>query len=188
MSVGSGLHAGEIECLVSRLVDNVRWLGVFARDELPDLTREIRPWCLILNTDSKDQPETHWLARYAHSARSIELFDSFGFSLCMSSLDFLDPLHSSYSLQSPSTSVFGHYCIVYIYLRSHNYSLYDIYDLLTDISNHDEWLKQYIYNMQICFFILNPCHRLTVLVNVANYNINFIKPIKCNRNEMNEIK
>ena len=54
MSVGSGLYAGEIECLLSRLVDNVRWLGVFARDELPDLTREIRPWCLILNTDPKD--------------------------------------------------------------------------------------------------------------------------------------
>ena len=75
MSVGGGLHAGEIECLVSRLVDNVRWLGVFARDELPDLTREIRLWCLILNTDPKDQPGTHWLALYAPSARSIELFD-----------------------------------------------------------------------------------------------------------------
>ena len=79
MSVGSGLHAGEIECLVSRLVDNVRWHGVFARDELPDLTREIGPWCLILNTDPKYQPGTHWLALYALSARSIELFDSFCF-------------------------------------------------------------------------------------------------------------
>ena len=75
MSVGSGVHTGEIECLVSRLVDNVRWLGVFARDELPDLTCEIQPWCLILNTDPKDQPGTHWLALYAPSARSTELFD-----------------------------------------------------------------------------------------------------------------
>ena len=91
MSVGSGLHAGEIECLVSKLVDNVHWLGVFARDELPDLTREIRPWCLIFNTDSKNQPGTHWLALYAFSAGSIELFDSFGFSPSMYSLDFLDP-------------------------------------------------------------------------------------------------
>ena len=81
MSGGSGLHAGEIECLVSRLVDNVRWLGVFARDELPDLTPEIRPWFLILNTDPKDQPGTHWLALYAPIARNIELFDSFGLLL-----------------------------------------------------------------------------------------------------------
>ena len=159
MSVGSGLHAGEIECLLSRLVDNVRWLGVFARDELPDLTRKIRPWCLILNTDPNDQPGTHWLALYAPAARSIELFDSFGFSPSMYSLDYIDPLHSSYSLQSLSTSICGHYCIVYIYLRSHNYSLYHIVDMLTDISNRDEWLKQYIYNMEIRLRILNPCHR-----------------------------
>ena len=93
MSVGSGLHAGKIDCLVSRLVNGVRWLGVFARDELPDLTREIQHWCLILNTDPKDQPGTNWLALYAPSAGSIELFDSFGFSPSMYSLDFLDPLH-----------------------------------------------------------------------------------------------
>ena len=53
MSVNSELHAGEIKCLVSMLLNEVRWLGVFARDELPDVTREIRPWCLILNTDLK---------------------------------------------------------------------------------------------------------------------------------------
>ena len=159
MSVGSGLHAEEIECLVSRLFDNVRWLGVFARDQLPDLTREIRHWCLILNTDLKYQPGTHWLALYAPIARNIELFDSFGFTPSKYSLDFLDPLHSSYFLKSPSTSVSCHYCIVYIYLRSHNYSLYNIIDMLTDISNRDEWLKQYIYNMQIRLRIFNPCHR-----------------------------
>ena len=150
MSVGSGLHTWENECLVSRLVDNVRWLGVFARDELPDLTPEIRPWFLILNTDSKDQPGTHWLALYAPSARSIELFDSFGFSPSMYSLDFLDLLHSSYSVQSPRTSVCGHYCIVYIFLRSHNYSLYDIVDMLTDISNRDDWLNSIF---TICKFV-----------------------------------
>ena len=62
MSVGSGLHAGAIDCLVSRLVDGVRLLGVFAHDVLPDVTREIQPWCLILNTDPSNQPGTHLLA------------------------------------------------------------------------------------------------------------------------------
>ena len=140
-------------------MDNVRWLEVFARDELLDLTREIRPWCLILNNDFKDQLGYNWFALYAPSVRSIELFDSFGFSLSMYSLDILDPLHSLYSLQSPSTSLRGHYCIVYIYLCFYNYLLYDIVDLLTYISNRDELLKQYIYNMQIRLRIFNPCHR-----------------------------
>ena len=140
-------------------MENVRWLGVFPRDELPDLSREIRPWCRILNTDPKDKPGTHWLALYVPSVRSIELFDSFGFSPSMYSLEFLDPVHSSYSRKSPSTFVCGHYFIVYIYLRFHNYSLYDIVDMLTHISNRDEWLNQYIYNMQNRLRILNPCHR-----------------------------
>ena len=76
----------------------------------------------------------------------------------MFSLEFLDPLNSFYSLQSSSTSLCGHYCIVYIYLHSNNYSLYDIVDLLTDISNRNEYLKQYIYNIEIVVRILNPCH------------------------------
>ena len=63
-----------------RLVDGVRWLGVFAYDELRDVTREIRPWCLILNIDPKNQPGTHWLALYAPLAGGFELFDLFGFS------------------------------------------------------------------------------------------------------------
>ena len=158
MSVGSTLYAGEIKCLVSNLVYNVRWSGVFARDELPDLNREIRPWCLIMNIDSNDQPETHWLAFYASLARSIELFDSFCFCTSMYILEFLDPLHSHYSFQSQSTSVCDHFCIVYIYLYSHYYSLNNIVDLLTNISSRDEWLKQYIYNMQIHLQILNPCY------------------------------
>ena len=156
MSVGSGLHAGEIDCLVSRLVNGVRWLGVFARDELPDVTREIRPWCLIINTDPKNRPGTHWLALYAPLAGGIELFDSFGLSPKIYSLNGLDPFHLSFALQSPSTSACGHYCIVYIYLCSHNHSYSDIVNLLTKISSLDLWVKQYIYSLQIRLRFLNP--------------------------------
>ena len=98
MSGGGGLHAGKIDCLVSRLLVGVRWLGVFARDEMPDLIREIRPWCLIFNTDTKDQPGTHWLALYAPKPGPIELFDSFGFSPINYSLDSLNPLHLRFPL------------------------------------------------------------------------------------------
>ena len=93
----------------------------------------------------------------------------------MYSLDFLDPLHSPLSLQSPSTSVCGHYCIVYIYLRSHNYSLVTllicllIFQVVTYGSNS-------IFT--ICKFVLAFSIHVTVLVTVANYNVNFVKPIK----------
>ena len=158
MGGGGELHAGEIDFLVSRLLNGVLWLEVFARDELPELSREIRPWCLILNTDPKDKPGTHWLAFYAPIAGGIELFDSFGLSPRIYSLDILDPLHVSFSLQSPSSSVYGHYCIVYIYLRFRNSSLSDIFNLLIKISSQYLLVKQYIHNLQICDRILNPCY------------------------------
>ena len=97
MSVESGLHVGEIDCLISRLMNGVRWLGVFARNDLPDVTREKRQWCLILNTDPKDLPGTNWLALYAPHSGRIELFDSFGFTPSMYGLDSLDVLHLLYS-------------------------------------------------------------------------------------------
>ena len=57
--MSGGLHAGEIACLVLRLLVEIRWRGVFARDKLPHLTCESRLWCHILNTDLKDLPGTH---------------------------------------------------------------------------------------------------------------------------------
>ena len=175
MSVVSGLHAREIYCLVVKLVDEVRLLGVFARDELPDFTREIGSWCLILNTDPKDKPETNWLALYAPLSGDIKLFDSFGFSPSMYSLDFLDPLHSSYSLQSLSTSVCSHYCIVrsiFVLIIIHLVTLFIcllISRVMTYGSNSIFTILKFVFAFSI---------HITVLVNVANYNVNFAKPIK----------
>ena len=58
----------------------VRWLGVFSRDELPDLSSERRPFALVLNTDPRDKPGQHWLAIFGPFNKPIELFDSFGLS------------------------------------------------------------------------------------------------------------
>ena len=77
----------------------------------------------------------------------------------MYSLNILDYLHSLFFLQLPSTSLCGRYCIIYIYCRSYNYSLSDNVDLLTDISSRDLSVKQYMYNMQNPFRILNPGQR-----------------------------
>ena len=137
MNGGGGLYAGEIDCVVSRLLIGVRWLGVFARDEMLDLTREIRPWCLNINIDSKDQSGTHWLILYAPIAGGIKLLDSFGLFPIIYSLDFLEFVYYSFLLQSLSSTVCGHYCIVYIYFRCCNNSLSEPLYLLTKISGRD---------------------------------------------------
>ena len=77
----------------------------------------------------------------------------------MNSLHFLDHFHSSFSRQSPSTSVCNYYCIDYSYLCFNNCTLSDIVELLTNISRRDLCVKQYIYNKQIRHCILNLCNR-----------------------------
>ena len=86
-------------------VVGVRWLNVIERDEMPDVTWKILLWCLILNTESKDQPGTYWLTLYAPIAVGIELFDSFGFLTIIYSFDFLDFLELSFPVQTLSSSV-----------------------------------------------------------------------------------
>ena len=163
MNSSSGLHTGEINCLVPRLLEEVRWLGVFARDELPDVSRESRPWCLILNTDPKDQPGRHWLALYAPTNGLIKLFDSFGFSPSTYNLDSLHPLYLAYTFQSLNSSVCGHYCIVYLFLRSRHKSLAQIYHLFITISNRDVWIKSYVNYLQCLFSIRKPCQRTGIV-------------------------
>ena len=52
MSGGGVLHAVKIDCLISKLLNVVCWLRVFARDELPELSRMTDPgassWTLTL--------------------------------------------------------------------------------------------------------------------------------------------
>ena len=65
MSVKNKLYAGEIDCFVSKLENGLRWLRLFARDALPNVTHDKQPWYFIVNTDPKDLRGTHWLDYYA---------------------------------------------------------------------------------------------------------------------------
>ena len=87
----SGLHSGEIEYLARRMLGDVttndsrirfclsaiRWLGVFARDQLPDLTQMQRLFAFVFNIDPHDKPGQHWLAIYGPCDRPLEFFDLF---------------------------------------------------------------------------------------------------------------
>jgi len=108
-----GLYGYEIDGLIRRMLaadvkpyldkdgaanftrnrQHVRWLGVFARDELPDYTALLyhkeRPFALVLNSDPRDKPGQHWLALFAPKNGPIELFDSFGQLPSYYSLDCL---------------------------------------------------------------------------------------------------
>lgn len=52
------------------------FLGVFARDELPD--QPPYPSCFILNTDPRSKPGQHWLAVFYSKNGFCSFFDSYG--------------------------------------------------------------------------------------------------------------
>ena len=181
----SGLHAGEIDCLLGRVLGDeapylgsaaraslttrlpgMRWLGVFARDELPDLIKQERPFALVLNTDPRSKPGQHWLALFAPPEGQFELFDSFGMPPATYGLAHLNPIHSRISLQSPTSAYCGHYCIYFLYLRSHSRhstlhspnSFNSILDWLRKMHVPDHWVRNYVQALQHTYRVLNPCY------------------------------
>ena len=63
----AALYTGQINYLGSRILHgtDVRWLGTFAREQIPSLQHEKRPFALVVNTDVAAEPGEHWLALYA---------------------------------------------------------------------------------------------------------------------------
>ena len=170
----SGLHTGEIECLARRMlcdvssnmgiastrfhISSVNWLGVYPRDQLPNLTQATRPFALVFNTDPHDKPGKHWLAIYGPSDGPIELFDSFGMPPSYYGLSN-SFIHSSSSFQSFSSNLCGNYTIYFIYNRSRNISFKEIVTILKSFSVPDSHVKNYVFSLQKSYRTLNPCHR-----------------------------
>ena len=118
------LYTGQINYLGAKLLHgtDVRWLGAFARDQIPELKHERRPFALIINTDVAADKGKHWLALFKpRDSSKIEMFDSFGLDPKLYSLDQSLSCSISFStrtIQDISTKVCGHYAILFIYLRS----------------------------------------------------------------------
>ena len=106
----------------------VDWLGMFARDYVPKADRrQLRPFALVFNSDPADQPGTHWLAFYepAEPQESpLEMFDSYGMSHKADAFSHLASRirYSDVTYQSLDSSVCGHYCLFYLFHRTHGFS------------------------------------------------------------------
>ena len=177
MNNSKGLHALEIDCLASRMLgdlrlyltsneisdiknrESVRWLGVFARDQIPDDLNSKRPFALVLNTDPADKPGQHWLAMYGPTTGPIELFDSYALPPSLYGLNSFALTYSRTPLQSPSSAVCGHYCLFFLYIRSHCNSFNAIIRHLKQMFNVDSYVREYINDLQARFRSISPCNR-----------------------------
>ena len=88
----------------------MRWVGTYARDEIPSLKNKKRPFALEVNTDGAEGPGEHWLAQYAlRDSLKIEMLDSFGLPSNIYSFDRSLIHFSSRSIQSFGGKVCGHF-------------------------------------------------------------------------------
>ena len=98
--------------------NSCKFLGIFPKDYFPTRITEY-PSCLVANTDISSSQGLHWVVFYFHSAYRYEFFDSLG----TVPLDYQFPIinssfvYSKYSIQSSDSSICGHYCLVFLYLK-----------------------------------------------------------------------
>ena len=165
------LYTTEIEFLASRLLskdtageiswlgqNSTRWLGVYARDELPDLQHIDRQFALVFNTHHKDKPGQHWLAIYALSNSPIEFFDSFGMPPSFYGLSN-SFVHTRSSFQSFTSDLCGNYALYFIFMRSRNISFFEIMTILNSFAVPDNHVRMYVNHLQHIYRTNYPCTR-----------------------------
>jgi hypothetical protein len=117
-------------------------LGVFAADNLPDITS--LPAAFIANTDDSTKGGQHWTAFYATKDGKLEYFDSYG-------LKPFERLHCKYikknfknkyvhnkkRLQGPMSTTCGQYALAFIYHRCLGISLKDFVGLFDKNAQHE---------------------------------------------------
>lgn len=110
--------------------------GVKARDQFVKETL-MSPACYVVNTDKSNQPGAHWLAIWIDSNDAVVYFDSYGlppFYLDVSSklLSYSSDLnHNQHLLQSETTVVCGHYCVLFLLMRARGCSFEKTIDVFT---------------------------------------------------------
>ena len=97
------------------------FLGVYAADTLPRRLHVSRPCGLIVNTDRRQYPGTHWVAMFFDKRQRGEFFDPYGLPPMVDEhLAYLQRhcvtwCNNTTTLQSPTSALCGHYCLLFLH-------------------------------------------------------------------------
>jgi hypothetical protein len=128
------------------------FLGVFARDTLP--RRVDGQAGLIVNTDTRTQVGSHWIAIYVDENSYGQFFDSFGLPPFLDEfLKFLycnceEHFFNNVPLQCDECITCGLYCCVFLAARFNGYSYPDFISKFTgNRYTNDDLVKRYFDEM-----------------------------------------
>lgn len=162
------MKASDLACAIqSDSILKYHVLGVFAKDTLPVLTRDMlaRGVGLIVNTEPSGRLGRHWVAMY-FKGNTGELFDSLGepvnsvFDLYLKT--YVNQYqHNRRQLQSSSSSLCGHYCLYYLLYKCKTeltlQTLVQIFDGQVRFNN-DEHVSKFICNyFRYCLLSCHTC-------------------------------
>ena len=127
--------------------------GVFAADELPEITFNCRPIVIVANTDPKNLPGTHWVCIYFDANNDCEYFDSFGQRPSPDFEMYINCYCQSWSynkrqLQSVISKYCGAYCVWFCIMKSRGYPMHTITNRLTnDTALNDHLVHKFACKM-----------------------------------------
>jgi len=138
------MNTSDIERILNNKCKSI-FLGVFAKDRLPDRLPSKRPLLLVCNTDTHDKPGTHWIVLYVGENSRGEYFDSFAERPEKTFKRFLDVHCTSWianelRLQSVLSKFCGHYCIFYCLFKCLDYDIQSITSCFVDDTALNDWI------------------------------------------------
>ncbi len=136
--------------------------GVYPANRIPQI---LKIGVIIVNTDSDDQPGTHWCAIYFRGDGRAEFFDSYGnppgfynnyFVQCLlrNSKSYV---YNAERLQTNGSNVCGQYCLFYLMLRLRGKTMRDIVTQFRDYPNNDYYVYDFIAKTFPCCVSYYPC-------------------------------
>ena len=123
------------------------FLGVYARDELPeDLSY---PCCLVFNTQPRSQRGQHWLAIFYDKNGNCDFFDSFAMPAANYSLvPYLERTSNTWVENKKrilgNSQYCGHYAILFLIFRVRSNSVKFFQAFSSNYSNNDKIIKTLI--------------------------------------------
>lgn len=123
--------------------------GVFSLDKIPEITAI--PDCFILNLDKEKDPGSHWVALFIDHDGNGEYFDSYGRMPGKRTIrEFLDQNCSTWTwndkhLQSPYSSVCGHYCVFFLFHRVRGNPMHEcVKEFGSDLEQNDVFVNGFL--------------------------------------------
>ena len=124
-------------------------IGVYPSDMIPESWQ--MPATLVFNTDNSKKPGTHWVAVYVDRKSCGYYFDSYGMKPHIP--DHVMRLrkncktlrYNDRQLQSISSDVCGHFCIMFLYFMARNIGFSEFLSLFSsDLHKNDVVVKEFV--------------------------------------------